>query len=251
MPSSSRNLRYWVSGAKWSPVCATRKVRSVESVWPGSSVSSFAPSMAMLAPCGRLAHGQVEQARDRFHVAHGQAHVAAPDIGHRNSAAVVGRGHAERVALIEVRLQRLHPVASVLVRGAGEAPEAAGRVRQFVRRAAPADHFEGSLTLVQVVNLHHGKAGQALEERDFHALLDAVFGLAGDDVAAAGAVARVLQVLVRVTREGERVDRPVLEQKRLTRLIRSERLSAQEHAGLQGAVEEEGQGIVRGDLLAR
>ena len=149
---------------------------------------------------GRLAHRQVEQARDRFHVAHGQAHVAAPDVGHRNAAAVVGRGHAQRVALIEVRLQRLHPVAAVLVRGAGETPEAAGRIRQFMRRAAPAGHLQRSLALVAIVNLQHGEAGQALEESDLHALLDAVFGLAGDDVAAAGAVARVLEVLVRVTR---------------------------------------------------
>src|SRR5262249_25427047 len=69
---------------------------------------------------------------------------------------------------------------------------------------------------------------------------------ARDDVFAAGAVARILQLLVCVTCEGECIDDAVTEQQRLTVLIRSERLAAKQNAGAQGAVE-----IQREDAVGR
>src|SRR6185369_9898888 len=98
-----------------------------------------------------LAHRQIEQPRQRLQVSHREAYVAAPDVGHWNAAAIVGRGHAESVALVEARLQRLHPVASVFMRGAGKTPEATRCIGEFMGRIAPACELQWFRTIVPIV----------------------------------------------------------------------------------------------------
>src|SRR5690606_25612142 len=87
---------------------------------------------------GAAAHRHLQPVRHRFDVAHGQADVAAPDVGHGGAATVVGGVHVQRVALVEAFHQRLHPVAAVGVGGAGEAPEAALALLEAVAAVAPA-----------------------------------------------------------------------------------------------------------------
>ena len=184
-------------------------------------------------------------------MAYGQAGIAPPDVGHRNAAAVVRGGHAQRVALIEVRFQRLHPVAAILVRGAGKAPESAGRIREFVRRAAPAGYINRALAIVSIVNLKGPEAGQLLEESDFDALFDAVAGPAGDDVAPGGAVFGIFKILVGMADETESIDDSPVEQERFAGLVRSERLSTQEYPRAQRSIETERQSAIGHSLVDR
>ena len=191
---------------------------------------------------GGPAHGQVKRARHGFDMADGQADVAPPDIGDRRAAAVVRRVHAQRVALVEVVAERLHPVAAVFVRGAGEAPEAARRIRQFMRRRPPAGHVDRLRAGVAVAHLHQGQARGLFEEGHRDLFLDALLRHAGEDVAQAGAMARVAHRLALLAIERKGIDgAAVLQQQHFTGLERRQRLALVGDTRAQCAVERQRQ----------
>src|SRR5690349_23206563 len=59
-------------------------------------------------------------------------------------------------------------------------------------------------------------------------------------------MARILEVVVGMARGCERIDGAFFQQQRFAGLERCERLAAQEHAGAQGAIEEESERVVGG-----
>ena len=105
--------------------------------------------------------------------------VASPDIDDGRAAAVIGSLHAEKVVLRESRFDRLHPVAAILVRRSGIAPEF-GSARAGGEHAGiaigPAAKAQDPGAGVAIRDAHQRDAGMALIQRRLHGLLDAVDG---------------------------------------------------------------------------
>ncbi len=206
--------------------------------------SSVDAGLANVRATGGLAHRQIQQACHRFHVADRQADVAAPDVGHRDAAAVVGRIHAQRVALVETGDHRLQPVAAVGMRRAGETPETTGSVGQFVGGVAPAGDLQCRAAVVAVAGLQHGEARQAVEECHRHFLLEVAVGASGGDRLAARAVARVRNRLFLVAGDDEVLDRAIGQQQAFAGLVGSQRFAVSHQAGVQVTIEGDRQGGV-------
>ena len=148
---------------------------------------------------GGLANRQIEQAGDGFHVAHGEARrrgarcwpwecrrrsrtqpCAACCAGRSPpSAAAPSRGDPRGWRPRSSRNRRAHPPV--------HAPRCASRSRP----AAPG-HCSGSGPVARA------RPGNCSKKADLDALLDAIRGLARDDMPAGGAVARILEVFVRM-----------------------------------------------------
>src|SRR5690606_8572833 len=104
--------------------------------------------------------------------------------------------------------------------GAGETPEAAGRVFEFVGAGAPAAYLERFAAGVAEARVQHGKARVALEEDHFDLLLDPVSGDAGDGHALARAMAGIAQLPGAAAGDRDIPDRAVGQQQAFARLPR-------------------------------
>lgn len=145
---------------------------------------------------GCSADGHAQDSRYGFDVADGEARAATPDGCEGCSAAVVGGVHSQGVLLEEVVLHWLHPVAAVLVGGAGEGVEATGFLDEFVGSVAPSGDLQRGTRPVGVGHLHQDHSGQALEGGQLDRLPHAIVGVAVDGHVDARAVpgCRVLRV---------------------------------------------------------
>ncbi len=95
----------------------------------------------------------------RLDMADGDAGIWTPDVDDGRAAAVVRRVHAHEVGLAETGLDRLYPVAAILVRRSRPRPEAAAAVFQQVRAIAPAGDIDRRCTRVVIGDLLDRETG--------------------------------------------------------------------------------------------
>src|SRR6516164_3917025 len=103
------------------------------------------------------------------------AYVAAPHVHKRCSAAVVGSIHSEKIFLLEARLQREHPVRTILVGTALIRPEgglAGACLRSYgIRMIRPRRNSQRLTSFVRVANLKGGHSWRFVVDRNHDSFL--------------------------------------------------------------------------------
>ena len=123
----------------------------------------------------RHRHRQGNQLGGHLDMPHGKAGVAPPHVHHRGSAAVIGGVHAEVIFLLEIHLQRDHPIGTPLIRAALVRPEGRRGVAfpggDRIPVVRPAGHPHLGVSLVRVAHLEESHLRKAVVHRDHDGLL--------------------------------------------------------------------------------